>query len=209
MAILVEKVYERTCDALLEPGGLQLGLLTETQFLLFVETVVEDFLKKTELVKDFFTTTGSRGVVSYQYVSGQLSLDEVYYDGVYLRRSDALSIDFTPAGGWSSETGFPERWFHDRSGPRSFGLYPAPDEDGKTITMFGAKNPMVKPLSLLSTIAEIPESFTFYIWAGIMAKIRSMDGELKDDFQASYFMNRYTEGVNIGRVVMSEALLAG
>jgi len=206
MAVSVERIYDRTCDALLEPGGLQLGLLTEDQFLAILESVIDDFTDKTQLVKDLFSVPASVGVSDYSYASSQVSLDEVFYDKIYLKKSDAFSLDHSSSS-WESDQGIPERWYQDRSGQTTFSVYPKPSETGKTFTLIGAKNPISRPLGLLDTVAEIPASFEFYIWAGVMAKIHSMDGELKDDFKATYFTNRYTEGVNLARAVMSEALL--
>src|SRR5579862_8405550 len=51
MSTSINYPYFRVCEALLESGGLQLGIVTQQEFLTVCYTVIQDFLQKTGLNK--------------------------------------------------------------------------------------------------------------------------------------------------------------
>lgn len=62
----------------------------------------------------------------------------------------------------------------------------------------------------LGTVIEIlPESMSMYLKYGVLAKVFSMDGELKDPQRAQYCAARVTEGVNLCKAIMGEFVDAG
>ena len=205
MAVSVQEIYDEVCDAILEPGGLQLGLLSESQFLEFVRVVSIDFLQKTGIIKDTFTVSALFAITEYDYPSDCLKMEHVFWDSGYLQPTDAFSMDHSSTN-WENDIDNVETWREDRLAARTFAVHPAPPVNGTDFTVIGTKNVVPSTITLSSSIPSIPESMTFYIWAGVMHKIHSMDGEMKDDFKASYFWNRYMEGVQLGQAIMNEAL---
>ncbi len=53
-------------------------------------------------------------------------------------------------------------------------------------------------------IQLVPDSFVMYLKYGVLAKIFSMDGEMKDPMRQKYCDARYTEGINLAHAVMLE-----
>ncbi len=61
--------------------------------------------------------------------------------------------------------------------------------------------------SLEQYIDVIPNSFEFFILAGILARLYSMDGEMKNPEMAKYWTARYKEGINMVRAISGEVSL--
>jgi len=203
MSVEVSDVYDLVCETLLENGGLQLGILTDDQFLDFLDSVTADFLRKTAIVKDIFTVAATVDVSEYAYPAGIMRAEAAFYDNAYIERSSRAMADLDTER-WPRDSSEPETWSEDRQDAQTFSVSPPPPDSGKNITLIGIENVIPSSLDTLSTITEIPKSFTFYLFAGVMNKIRTTDGELKDDFQANYFWNRYMEGVNLAKAIMGE-----
>lgn len=57
-----------------------------------------------------------------------------------------------------------------------------------------------------SIMEALPDSFACYIKYGILAKLFSADGELKDNQRAIYCHARYLEGVNMAKAITKEMI---
>lgn len=56
-------------------------------------------------------------------------------------------------------------------------------------------------------IDVIPNSFEFFILAGILSRIYAADGEIKNPEMAKYWQTRYKEGINMARAISGEVTL--
>lgn len=61
--------------------------------------------------------------------------------------------------------------------------------------------------SLDDYIDVIPNTFEFYILAGVLARVYAADSELKNPEMAKYWGTRYKEGINVCRAVADEVSL--
>lgn len=62
---------------------------------------------------------------------------------------------------------------------------------------------------LTQYIDVVPNSFEFYILAGVLARIYASDGEMKNPEMAKYWQTRYKEGINMARAIAGEVSLEG
>lgn len=62
------------------------------------------------------------------------------------------------------------------------------------------------PVWMTSLMESLPDSFQHYLKYGILAKLFSTDGELKDNQRAIYCNARYLEGVNIAKAITGEMI---
>lgn len=74
------------------------------------------------------------------------------------------------------------------------------------LTMLGTIKPLQKSFALTDLIEIVPDSFFPYLKYGVLAKVFSMDGEVKDVLRARYCNARFQEGINIAQAVSQELL---
>ena len=130
----VRQVYQRVCDALLEPNGLITGVYTEEQFLLDVWMVVGDFVQRTGMVRSLINLPVTAATASVGYPDYAMDVQEAFYDDRYLRRESGLSLDNLQRN-WRTETSArPERWHEDRLPVKTVQVQPIPNRDGYTVT---------------------------------------------------------------------------
>jgi hypothetical protein len=265
--MLVQALYDRVCDDLLERGGLQLGLLTLSQFLDYVSTVTLDFLSQTGLGKKFFATPQQFGITDYDLPDWLGETENLMSMGFAVSESSESDVsDFNQA--WQSQVGKVRAYLQDKQSMKSLSVFPGPDLDGNQVNagptgllgviglavagadidfqttapgygtigdeygsctaltagpMYGIIGDMVTTKSnitvigvgslfdnspdLDSLIELLPDTFAIYIGYGVLAKVFSLDGELKDEIRRRYSQARYDEGIALARAVMVEELL--
>jgi len=74
------------------------------------------------------------------------------------------------------------------------------------ITMVGPQGPTTNLFTTASTIPIVPDALCYGIAYGVMARIFSMDGEVKDEMKAAYCQARYIETVNIAAAISGQVL---
>lgn len=269
--MMIQEIYDATCSALLERGGLQLGLITLAQFTSFYSDSLQDFLGRTGLAKTICVIPQQFGIAEYLLPDFMGEPDMVISQGKTLAESSESDIaDFDQ--NWQAKIKTPRLWRQDKMTMKDFSIFPAPLVDGNqpligtggggfygtiasvvagsdinittsaplygTIAaesgaatlipsgpMFGTIADLetsASNLAIIGTVAEfnespdldypvewLPDSFALYVGYGVLAKVWSLDGETKDNGRAQYCLSRYDEGIQIGRIVMDEAMLQG
>lgn len=139
MATLWNDVYLQVCEALLESGGLQLGIFTPDEFQVLGVEILTDFLDKTSIIKKIFNVVMSFSVPVYSK-SGLLGdLVLLLANQTHLYESSGFYIDNTNPGwhNFADANQFPDRYRQDELAPRSVELYPTPNVQGNQISAVG------------------------------------------------------------------------
>jgi hypothetical protein len=75
------------------------------------------------------------------------------------------------------------------------------------LTLIGPASLFDNSPELDSVIELLPDTFAIYIGYGVLAKVFSLDGELKDEIRRRYCQARYDEGLALGQAVMEEEMM--
>lgn len=125
-------VYLTLCDRLLEPSGLQLGVLTQAQFHAYFLDVLADFFRSTGIVKLFSTQTVNNGQSKYVFPDRLINVESVFTSGRFIPRSNLNSIDNSQFQ-WRNKVG-PVKVFHEDGLPvKTIEAVPAPDWQGAVV----------------------------------------------------------------------------
>jgi len=205
--MIVNTIYLQVCNTLLEPGGLQLGITTQGDFLGFYVETMQDFLQKTGLIKTAVSISGgfTANNNTYTFPDSILDLHHVFCNNNWLWPSEQEDVSFATPN-WRAQRDAPRQWWKDRVQMKQFVIYPTPNFNG-TLTIIGTSGLSNMSPTLSSTVEVIPDTFTAFIKYGILARIFSMDGENKDLGRARMCQFIYDIGVEIGKCIMTEALL--
>ena len=218
----VQFVYDRVCNRLLENGGLQLGLLTNAQFLIYFQEVLKDFLQRTGLSKIIVTQTVFAGTTTYTIPDQQLETEEAFLDGYYLQRSNVSQLD-NALFQWPKLMDTPDRWHQDGLPIKTIELVPNPVLTGviypvplyKTgdwfvgdgnLTTVAAQIPTQASFALGDPIPLVPDTAVPYLTWGVLRRFWSDDSENKDELRGGYAAARYEEGINLFKSALLEEL---
>lgn len=135
--MLVSSLYATVCNILLEPGGFQLGLITNAQFLQFYRAVMEDFLGKTKLYKGVAFDPQQYSVAQYQIPDWLSDIEAVFSDGLALGMDNESSISGRDKN-WQSRIDQPRSWRMDKLNMQTLGLFPAPIVESPLVPPIGA-----------------------------------------------------------------------
>jgi hypothetical protein len=106
-----------------------------------------------------------------------------------------------PLYGTLSVTTGPDYWETD--GPLFGTISDLATSSGNLLLCSTAKPPAIV-FTLLDVIQCVSDSFVPYLKYGILAKIWSNDGELKDTLRARYAQARYQEGISLAQAIAQE-----
>lgn len=197
-----DQVYERVCYVLLEPQQLTLGLLTDGQFQRTYVSVLNDFLARTRLVKGLAPIQQQFGVHMYVVPEGHAATQAVFSDGVALY-DDAVGDWNEDYDSWGSDIGHPMSWAPDRAMENQFRVRPIPDVDGILTVVAPSITSNMTP-DLDADVDILPAPFVIYLAYGILAKLFSENGELKDGLRYRYCQTRYDEGIQRAKIIIAE-----
>jgi hypothetical protein len=125
-------IYLQTCQVLMEPNGLVLGILTEADFWKICGEVAADFTSKAQLYRRIDNVQLSFGVSDYT-VPDQLSqVMTVIADQKAIEQTSGFYRDnYNPSG--LSPLGNPQTYQEDQISPKGISVDPAPDFDGNDV----------------------------------------------------------------------------
>ena len=122
---VVQDVYNLACWDLLEDGGLQLGLLTEQEFIDMLNLTITDFLLNIAAYLVVYTGTVQAGVSQYQIPDSLMRIDDVTLAGVYLDPVTMASL-MREQRAWRYTPGTTTCWHADQLPPRTMEILPPP-----------------------------------------------------------------------------------
>jgi hypothetical protein len=125
-------IYAQCCDVLLEPGGLQLGLLTDDQFYALALEVLLDFFGKTNLVKKIFNMRIMAGIATYPEPDQLSEVDTALVDQTYLHRTSGYYLDNSDPS-WGIQNSAPAMFREDELPVGQIELSPTPVLQGNDI----------------------------------------------------------------------------
>jgi hypothetical protein len=132
----VNDIYVETCDAFLEPNGLQLGLITEADFLKFLFETLSDFLM-TGLIWKMVCLEGHAGQTDYIEPDQITDISEAFWNDGFLNDTSSFSLD-NAGSGEEPEPGNPEAWYEDHLPVKRIRVLPPPDVEGFQVGVTGA-----------------------------------------------------------------------
>ena len=226
MVVTVREIYDRICWDLLEDYALILGILTDAQFLDYLEEAILEFAQQTQMVKRIFTQMVLNAQPQYIIPDDILQVQYGFIGGVWIERT---SLDELQNGEfqWARQSGYPKAWFEDGLPTSRSQLFPIPDYTGTTIvaaqppfgdygnfhtdqrnyTVVGGTGPNPIALTLDDNIPDVvPASFTPYLIYRIEWRVFSLDGEAHDSQRAVYCLARWNEGIALAQAIMMEAV---
>jgi hypothetical protein len=228
MSITVQSIVNQIGVDLLEPNppGFLTGTITQAEILDILGPVLMDFLTQTGLIWDVFTQFLEAGISQYILPD---SMSDTYYcfvDAKIIEQVDLFS-DYL-LGQWTRKPAYPLAWHQDGLPIKTIEVVPAPNWNGVApnpsppqppFGTFGSFQPgdrdltFVGPIlaskevwSIGDTLDTIPDTFTVYLAYGILSRIFSSDGELKDMSRANYCSTRYQEGVKLAKIILLEMM---
>lgn len=113
--ITYRPIYNKVCQALLEPGGLVLGIVTVQEFLDAAYVVTQDFLQKAGLQKKIAALPQLAGQGIFVIPDWILDVQEVFYDERALTKGEQGDWDRNDPS-WRTRQGpTPQSWAQDRT----------------------------------------------------------------------------------------------
>lgn len=134
--MLVSEIYYEVCSDLMERGGLQLGLVTNAQFLEYFVDTLGDFVQKTGMAKTIAVLTQQFGISEYEK-------PDWFGDIQTLLVNESMvfeSTEFDVAGmnqDWRNKVAAIRAWFEDKTAMKNFDVFPAAPQDGGQVTVAG------------------------------------------------------------------------
>jgi len=217
MSTTLNDIYLDICDILLEPGGLQLGLVTSDDILSYASDALIDFTQRTGIYKQWLYLQALAYTGVYTLPDIAMEFECLFYDQEYLVPTDAFSIENEGYRDWQSESSWPEKWHRDRLPPHTFEVVPMPSQTGAEIPdnpvlsdaamnlmALSSIRPSVSALTLDTVVEGIPDSLTYGLKYRILWKIFTSNAEHKDALRARYCGARYEECVSLAQTIMGE-----
>lgn len=127
--MLISDLYLRVSRRLLEPGGFQLGLLSEFQFLQYYEDVLFDFLKSTGVAKIIETQSIASGTSLYTVSDREVTIDDLLVTGRFVAQTTLDTLDDTVFM-WRTKTGPTKKWHQDGLAAKNVEIVPTPNWNG-------------------------------------------------------------------------------
>ena len=226
MSVTVRNIYDRVCDALLEPGGLVLGVVSVQQFLDIFGVVILDFAQRASLVKNIFTTPINASVAQYTVPDDLMKPELCFVAGRIIEK--VTEADLTTGHlDWRKQYERPRQWHEDNLAPKLVELFPSPDFNGtgypgdappigkyddffpadNNLTIVGPAAPDQTTWALDDPLQCVPDSFSHYLVYGILEQIFSGDNENRDAQRAAYCRARWLEMVSLCDAIAREELM--
>lgn len=129
MSVTVQAVYNTFCSRVLEPGGLQLGIVTLPQFLVYFADAVNGFLRDTGISKVICTQTINDGVGQYVNPDRLTQVEALFVQGRFVARTNLESLDNSNFQ-WQRKSGPIKVWHEDGLPINVVELVPVPNWQG-------------------------------------------------------------------------------
>lgn len=185
-------------------------LFTQTEMLAYLAETENDFLLRTRCLYFVGQMNVQVGVASYSQPADCIRLERIAlgtidptlgFLGQDLYDEEQYTLDYM------SDTSLnrTEAWYQDKLGNSMFGLGPAPPQVGGTLELIYSQKD-TQALTLTSNLL-VPDVMAYLVKWGVVARMFSKDGEIRDSTRAEYAQKRYQRGTMYVRRIM-EGLLA-
>lgn len=238
----VANVYDQICEVLCEPRragtcpGLQLGIVTQQDFLDLFGVVLADFLNKTGLSLYVFTQAINYNQSQYMSPNDMNSITACFVAGIYIDHATNEILDDWVYG-WQTKMGQPEYWHEDGLPVKTIELALNPNYSGTPVdlplpidpedqppygtygtfctpsdgnlTMVGSAGIDDATFVLADIIPLVPDSFCYALSYGVLAELFSGNAECKDEQRAMYCNARYQESIKLAAAVGGQMFYGG
>ena len=118
-------IYNDVCSVLLEPNGLQLGLIDDAEWLQYYRQSFEEFMGRSGLCKGVALNAQIQNQSRYQVPDWMSDIEAAFSDGAVTGRDFEESISAANRN-WRAQVGTPRSWRQDKMTMQFMDLYPAP-----------------------------------------------------------------------------------
>lgn len=136
--MIISELYDRVTSDLMERGGFQLGLVTDSQFLNFYVEGALDFLEQSEIMKTVICIEKIATVADYSLPDYVEQIYHVASAGQSLFHSNETDQSAFDAN-WLSRVGAPKSWRQDKGSMKTVSIVPAPAITGNQVQVVGAQ----------------------------------------------------------------------
>ena len=123
-------LYRQCAAILLEDGGFQLGLLTDSEFYTIANEVVMDFLSKTQIIKKIFNVHIVVGVDTYTKPDQLGEIDEALAGQTHINRTSGFYLDNSDPL-WPTQFNQSQYFKEDEVTVKQIQLSPMPNVEGE------------------------------------------------------------------------------
>lgn len=169
-------------------------LWTLAEILGYLNQRITDFLGKTWLLTETYSSTESGSTVSLPPL---IDIIRVAWNGSPLQPLDKLAAD-SLSPGWETTSGTPYGYIENPQDPGDISLVPLPSTSG---TFHMIYVPIPSLVSATCGPLPVPDLFTWAIKWGVVADCLSKQGEASDPERASYAEKRYEEGIALAKLL--------
>ena len=157
-------IYNQICNVLLEPGGLQLGLLTQSQFYVMAQEVLMDFYSKTDIVKKVFNFRMQVGVSTYNEPDQMGDIDTALANQTYMHRTSGYYLDNSNST-WPNLFNAPVEFREDELPVSQLQVVPSPNVGGNDIPMTNEGFGVIASTTLATDFNIVANGRGFGQWA--------------------------------------------
>ncbi len=182
-----------------EDGGLTWDMWQTSEVLSYLNERLTRFISLTGVLRKRYTATISDKKVDLP--SDSLGVRRVAFNGRALDLTDTLSLDLGKPG-WQILSGTPTRYIEEPLEVLTIQLVPMPSTSG-TIDIIYVPKP--SPLTSICEKMPIPNFMSLYVKYGVMADMLKKDGPANEPERASYCEDRFTEGIEMTKLLMGSA----
>lgn len=163
------------------------------------------FLRDTGIVNIPSTIAATPGIANYDAPFDTIAIRRVVWSDANnvthaLTRSDTWELDYGQPT-WPYTTGDPVAWYETTLPNLRFGINPPANVGQLSLWYVG----LAQTLDGSGIQLLIPDDWTPYVKWGALGDLLSGDGEANDPRRADYCFQRYAEGVELARLVMTGA----
>lgn len=133
--MIVDDVYQEVCNVLLEDDGLELGILTEAEFLSLFTNVIQDWCQSTSLIKRIVNIPIVAGTSQYTMPDYAMQVQEAFFNEQYINRESANSLDHLRRDWKSESSATVQDWHEDRLPTKGVQVRPKPSLAGYSVAV--------------------------------------------------------------------------
>ena len=169
--------------------------------------VQQAFLLDTGMIVTRRTITGQVGKPRYDLPADSIRPRRLTWNDTsdsltrVLTQVDTWELD-NGASNWPADRDIPIAWTENTLPQQTVNIAKKPSNDGTIGLLYVA---LAATLTGLGINLTIPDDWTPYVLYGTLAELLSSDGQSYDPVRADYCTQRYSEGVELARIVLGGA----
>ena len=202
MATTVNQLIAQIVFLVQEDSSFTSGLWSVTEVIDYINIVMDDFIRQTQITKQTDPITVVGGTRSYAEPADSMSIDRIDFNLRALRRTNVGFLDLDNRK-WRTLSGTPSQYHQDMLPNKTFELDRAPlaAQAGLFINVLSTLYPAA--VTTGTDNLTVPDYAVLYIKFGVLDKMLSKQGEAQDLAKAKYCKARFDFGVSLFQNLMA------